>query len=72
MNLNKLVINDEMIDYVYVNKWQVDDVISDEILDDLSKREFNIQQRLKDDKGNGHLKDDKSEGLLKDDKGKLI
>ncbi|GKA02142.1 hypothetical protein Tco_0674807 [Tanacetum coccineum] len=69
MNLNKLVINDEMINYVlekYVNKWQVDDVISDEILDDLLKGEFNIQQHLKgDDKANGPLKDDKGDGLLK-------
>ncbi|GKB03644.1 hypothetical protein Tco_0831787 [Tanacetum coccineum] len=70
MYLYKLVINDEMIDYVlekYGNKWQVDDVISNEILDDLLKREFNKQQRVKDEKG----KMTKEKRPLKDDKRKL-
>ncbi|GKB48215.1 hypothetical protein Tco_0898968 [Tanacetum coccineum] len=70
MYLYKLVINDEMIDYVlekYGNKWQVDDVISNEILNDLLKREFNKQQRVKDEKG----KMTKEKRPLKDDKRKL-
>nr|GEX95577.1 zinc finger, CCHC-type [Tanacetum cinerariifolium] len=40
MDLNKLVINNDMIDYVlqkYGNNWQVDDAIADEILNDLLK-----------------------------------
>ncbi|GJR53030.1 hypothetical protein Tco_1403551 [Tanacetum coccineum] len=45
--------SDYMIDYVlekYRNNWQVDDAIADEILDDLLKREWDKQQRVKDDK----------------------
>nr|GEW05377.1 hypothetical protein [Tanacetum cinerariifolium] len=42
----------------------VDDAISDEILDDLLKREFNKQHHLKDDKGKGPMKDDKGKGPL--------
>ncbi|GKF04248.1 hypothetical protein Tco_0034916 [Tanacetum coccineum] len=34
----------------------VDHAIADEILDDLLKREFNKQQRVKDDKGKRPLK----------------
>ncbi|GKB09986.1 hypothetical protein Tco_0843909, partial [Tanacetum coccineum] len=52
-----------MVDYVmekYDNKWLLDDDVSDEILDDLLKREFKKQQRLKDEKGKGLLKDDKA------------
>ncbi|GJZ92381.1 hypothetical protein Tco_0664446 [Tanacetum coccineum] len=76
----------EMIDYVlekYENKWLVEDVISNEILDDLLRREFSKQQHekskydkgktvLKNDKGNGTLKDDKGNGPLKDDKGNIL
>nr|GEW16550.1 ribonuclease H-like domain-containing protein [Tanacetum cinerariifolium] len=74
MDLDKLVIIAEMIDYVlakYGNKWQVDNVIPDVILDDLLHKEFNNQERIKDDKGKGLLRDDKGNGLLKYDKGKL-
>ncbi|GKB40908.1 hypothetical protein Tco_0885850 [Tanacetum coccineum] len=58
--LNKLVITKEMVDYVmekYGNKCLVDDDVGDEILDDLLKREFEKQQRLK---GKELLKDDKA------------
>ncbi|GKA73179.1 hypothetical protein Tco_0779395 [Tanacetum coccineum] len=61
--LNKLVITKEMVDYVmekYGNKCLVDDDVGDEILDDLLKREFEKQQRLKADKGKELLKDDKA------------
>ncbi|GJR98022.1 hypothetical protein Tco_0270196 [Tanacetum coccineum] len=53
MDLSKLIINDDMIDYVlekYENNCQLDDAIGDEILDDLLKREWEKQQRVKDDK----------------------
>ncbi|GKC93528.1 hypothetical protein Tco_1158970 [Tanacetum coccineum] len=62
MDLDKLVITDEMINYVmakYGNKWQVGDAIVDVILDDLLQKEFNKQERVKDDKGKAILKDDK-------------
>nr|GFA08517.1 hypothetical protein [Tanacetum cinerariifolium] len=42
-----------MVDYVmekYGNKWLLDDDISDEILDDLLKRKFEKQQRLKEER----------------------
>ncbi|GJT65092.1 hypothetical protein Tco_1016572 [Tanacetum coccineum] len=66
MNLKKLVINDEMTDYVLekcMNKWHVDDIISDKILNDLLKRKLEKQHHLKDDK-KGHLKGAKGKGLL--------
>ncbi|GJQ88987.1 hypothetical protein Tco_0000126, partial [Tanacetum coccineum] len=59
MDLDKLVINDEIIDYVmakYGNKWQVGDDIADVILDDLLQKEFNKQERVKDDKRKAILK----------------
>ena len=46
MDLNKFVVKDDMIDYVlhkYGNNWQVHDAIVDDILDDLSKREWEKQ-----------------------------
>ncbi|GJS47689.1 hypothetical protein Tco_0597810 [Tanacetum coccineum] len=60
MDLDKLVITDEMIDYVmakYGNKWQVGDAIVDVIVDDLLQKEFNKQERVKDDKGKAILKE---------------
>ncbi|GJS06046.1 hypothetical protein Tco_0362842 [Tanacetum coccineum] len=45
--------------FVFGGKWHVGDAIANEILDDLLKKEFNRQQRVKDDKGNRPLKDDK-------------
>ncbi|GJZ68915.1 hypothetical protein Tco_0632465 [Tanacetum coccineum] len=62
----------EMIDYVlekYENKWLVEDAISNEILDDLLRREFSKQQREKNDKGKTVLKNDKGNGPLK---GKIL
>ncbi|GJT93873.1 hypothetical protein Tco_1082718, partial [Tanacetum coccineum] len=50
MELNKFVVNDDMIDYVlhkYGTNWQVHDAIADDILDDLLKREWEKQQRVK-------------------------
>nr|GEW52805.1 hypothetical protein [Tanacetum cinerariifolium] len=52
MDLSKLIINDDMIDYVfekYENNCQLDDAIGDEILGDLLKRERERekQQRVK-------------------------
>ncbi|GKC56573.1 hypothetical protein Tco_1084171 [Tanacetum coccineum] len=61
--LGKLVINDEMIDYVkakYGNKWSVEDVITNVIRDDLLQKEFNKQECVKDDKGEGLLKGSRS------------
>ncbi|GKA04201.1 RNA-directed DNA polymerase, eukaryota, reverse transcriptase zinc-binding domain protein [Tanacetum coccineum] len=50
----------------------VDDVISDEILDDLLKGEFNIQLHLKgDDKANGPLKD-MVKKQIEEDKGRQL
>ncbi|GKA91654.1 hypothetical protein Tco_0813579 [Tanacetum coccineum] len=51
MDLNKLVANDDMIDYVlhkYESNWQVHDAIADNILNDLLKREWEKQKRMKD------------------------
>ncbi|GJX95938.1 hypothetical protein Tco_0351736 [Tanacetum coccineum] len=50
MNLNKFLVKDGMIDYIlhkYMSNWQVHDVIADDILDDLLKRELEKQQRVK-------------------------
>nr|GEV86063.1 hypothetical protein [Tanacetum cinerariifolium] len=50
MDLNKFVVKDDMIDYVlhmYVSNWQVHDAIADDILDDLLKREWEKQKRVK-------------------------
>ncbi|GJR45270.1 hypothetical protein Tco_1313373 [Tanacetum coccineum] len=50
MDLKKFVLNDEMIDYAlhkYGTNWQVHDAIADDILDDLLKREWEKQQRVK-------------------------
>ncbi|GJW54072.1 hypothetical protein Tco_0098157 [Tanacetum coccineum] len=50
IDLNKFVLNDNMIDYVlhkYGTNWQVHDVIADDILDDLLKREWEKQQHVK-------------------------
>ncbi|GJW42791.1 hypothetical protein Tco_0071590 [Tanacetum coccineum] len=50
MDLSKLVINGDMLNYVlgkYGNNWQVDDVIVDEILGDLLKIELEKQQCVK-------------------------
>nr|GEW49491.1 hypothetical protein [Tanacetum cinerariifolium] len=44
------VVNDDMIDYVlhkYGSNWQVHDVIADDILDDLLKRDCEKQKRMK-------------------------
>ncbi|GJV55957.1 hypothetical protein Tco_1456962 [Tanacetum coccineum] len=53
MDLNRFVVNDDMIDYVlhmYGSNWQVHDAIADDILDDLLKREWEKQKRMKYDK----------------------
>ncbi|GKD02255.1 hypothetical protein Tco_1177229 [Tanacetum coccineum] len=53
MDLNKFVIKDDTIDYVlhkYGSKWQVHDAIADDVLDDLLKREWEKQLRVKYDK----------------------
>ncbi|GJT14136.1 hypothetical protein Tco_0861178 [Tanacetum coccineum] len=53
MDLNKFVVKDDMIDYVlhmYGSNWQVHDAIADDILDDLLKREWEKQKRVKYDK----------------------
>ncbi|GJV10685.1 hypothetical protein Tco_1352226 [Tanacetum coccineum] len=50
MNLNKFVVKDDRIDYVlhkYGSNWPVHDAITDDILDDLLKREWEKQQRVK-------------------------
>ncbi|GJX40632.1 hypothetical protein Tco_0255622 [Tanacetum coccineum] len=50
MDLNKFVLKDDMIDYVlhkYESNWQVHDAIADDILDDLLKRKWEKQQRVK-------------------------
>ncbi|GJY78156.1 hypothetical protein Tco_0483957 [Tanacetum coccineum] len=55
-NLSKLVVTDEMIDYVlakYENKWRVDDAIVEVILDDLLQKAFNEPELVKDDKVKG-------------------
>ncbi|GJT47235.1 hypothetical protein Tco_0955950, partial [Tanacetum coccineum] len=44
----------------YGDKWLLENNVNDEILDDLLKREFKKQQRLKDQKGKGLFKDDKA------------
>ncbi|GJU75407.1 hypothetical protein Tco_1272477 [Tanacetum coccineum] len=53
MELNKFIVKDDMIDYVlhmYGSNWQVHDAIADDILDDLLKREWEKQKRVKYDK----------------------
>ncbi|GJV73327.1 hypothetical protein Tco_1493322 [Tanacetum coccineum] len=53
MDLNKFIVKDDMIDYVlhkYGSNWQVHDAIADDILDDLLKREWEKQKRVKYDK----------------------
>ncbi|GJZ78868.1 hypothetical protein Tco_0643705 [Tanacetum coccineum] len=53
MDLNKFVVKDDMIDYVlhkYGSNWQVHDAIADDILDDLLKKEWEKQKRVKYDK----------------------
>ncbi|GJW92656.1 hypothetical protein Tco_0170209 [Tanacetum coccineum] len=53
MDLNRFVVKDDMIDYVlhkYRSNWQVHDAIADDILDDLLKREWEKQKRVKYDK----------------------
>ncbi|GJS41406.1 hypothetical protein Tco_0566449 [Tanacetum coccineum] len=53
MDLNNFVVKDDMIDYVlhmYGSNWQVHDAIADDILDDLLKREWEKQKRVKYDK----------------------
>ncbi|GKE04372.1 hypothetical protein Tco_1396390 [Tanacetum coccineum] len=53
MDLNKFVVKDDMIKYVlhkYGSNWQVHDAIVDDILDDLLKREWEKQKRVKYDK----------------------
>nr|GEZ07357.1 hypothetical protein [Tanacetum cinerariifolium] len=50
MDLNKFVVKDDMVDYVlhmYGSNWQVHDAIVDDILDDLLKREWEKQKRVK-------------------------
>nr|GEZ15414.1 hypothetical protein [Tanacetum cinerariifolium] len=50
MDLNKFVVKDDMINYVlhmYGSNWQVRDAIADDILDDLLKREWEKQKRVK-------------------------
>ncbi|GJW52572.1 hypothetical protein Tco_0096657 [Tanacetum coccineum] len=50
MDLNKFVVKDDMIDYVlhmYGSNWQVHDVIADDVLDDLLKREWEKQKHVK-------------------------
>ncbi|GJW84016.1 hypothetical protein Tco_0157161 [Tanacetum coccineum] len=53
MNLNKFVVKDDMIDYVlhkYRSNWQIHDAIAIDILNDLLKREWEKQKRVKYDK----------------------
>ncbi|GKA11035.1 hypothetical protein Tco_0690468 [Tanacetum coccineum] len=53
MDLNKFVVKDGMIDYVlhkYRSNWQVHVAIADDILDDLLKRKWEKQKRVKYDK----------------------
>ncbi|GJR26869.1 hypothetical protein Tco_1103101 [Tanacetum coccineum] len=53
MDLNKFVVKNDMIDYVlhmYGSNWQVHDAIADDTLDDLLKREWEKQKRVKYDK----------------------
>ncbi|GJS91501.1 hypothetical protein Tco_0774137 [Tanacetum coccineum] len=53
MDLNKFVVKDDMIDYVlnmYGSNWQVHDAIANDILDNLLKREWEKQKRVKYDK----------------------
>ncbi|GKF12610.1 hypothetical protein Tco_0050536, partial [Tanacetum coccineum] len=62
---SKLVVTEEMVDYVlakYGNQWEVDEPITDVILDDLLQRTFNEPKLVKNDKGNGILNDDKGNG----------
>ncbi|GJR93609.1 ribonuclease H-like domain-containing protein [Tanacetum coccineum] len=50
MSLNKFVVKDGMIDYVlhkYGSNWPVHDVVADDILDDLLKKEWEQQRRVK-------------------------
>ncbi|GKA37614.1 hypothetical protein Tco_0724179, partial [Tanacetum coccineum] len=50
MDLNMFLVKDDMIDYVlnnYESNWQVHDAIADDILDDLLKKEWEKQQRVK-------------------------
>ncbi|GKB90370.1 hypothetical protein Tco_0962642 [Tanacetum coccineum] len=50
MDLNRFVVKDDMIDYVlhkYGSNWQVHDVIADDILDDLLKKEWEKHKRVK-------------------------
>ncbi|GJZ34239.1 hypothetical protein Tco_0579675 [Tanacetum coccineum] len=57
--LQNLVITEETVDYVmekYGNSWLLDNDVSDEILDDILKREFEKQQRVKYQKGKGDFK----------------
>nr|GEU78092.1 integrase, catalytic region, zinc finger, CCHC-type, peptidase aspartic, catalytic [Tanacetum cinerariifolium] len=57
MDLNKFVVKDDMIDYVlhmYGSNWQVYDVIADDILDDLLKREWEKQKCVKCKCNSGH------------------
>ncbi|GJS53999.1 hypothetical protein Tco_0627361 [Tanacetum coccineum] len=52
MDLNRFVVKDDMINYVlhkYVSNWQVHDAIADDIFDDLLKREWEKQKRVKYD-----------------------
>nr|GFA16321.1 hypothetical protein [Tanacetum cinerariifolium] len=53
MDLNKFIVKADMIDYVlhkYRSNWKVHDAIADDILDDLLKREWEKQKRVKYDK----------------------
>ncbi|GJV38663.1 hypothetical protein Tco_1411140 [Tanacetum coccineum] len=53
MDLNKFVVKADMINYVlhkYGSNWQVHDAIADDILDDLLKKEWEKQKRVKYDK----------------------
>nr|GEZ68492.1 hypothetical protein [Tanacetum cinerariifolium] len=50
IDLNRFIVKDDMIDYVlhkYGSNWQVHDAIDDDILDDLLKREWEKQKRVK-------------------------
>nr|GEW91607.1 hypothetical protein [Tanacetum cinerariifolium] len=50
IDLNKFVVKDDMIYYVlhmYVSNWKVHDAIANDILDDLLKREWAKQKRVK-------------------------
>ncbi|GKB96562.1 hypothetical protein Tco_0982699 [Tanacetum coccineum] len=53
MDLNRFVVKDDMINYVLHkcgSNWQVHDAIVDDILDDLLKRKWEKQKRVKYDK----------------------